>query len=454
MSKSVAAMLVLVFLTASCIIVAKPVLSSAEVAENSWKSKASMQVARFGLGVAVVNGKIYAIGGSTRTGGGGTQNGPLPSTGGTVGTNEEYDPATDAWTFKAPMPIPMESFGVAVYQNKIYCIGGGVNEVYDPRTDTWETKEPMPTARYYLQANVVNGKIYLIGGQVPDNSGFGFHASALNEVYDPTTDSWITKAPMPTATSSSGSVAVNNKIHVPGSNLNQIYDPATDTWTQVATPPWGIGYEAAGATTGVNAPIRIYFFAESGSESYYPIYDPVNGSWAFGTAMPTNRLNLAVVVVNDMLYAIGGFVTSYPDIFSIPYGLSITPYATNEQYTPFGYGTIPPKISIVSPENKNYTGGNVSLTFTLNKPALWIGYSLDGQETVPVIGNITLSGLSIGLHNLTVYAKDEFENTGISETITFSIEKPFPIVPVATASAATAAIIGIGLLVYFKKRKH
>jgi len=88
MSKSVAAMLVLLFLVASCIVAVKPALSSADdSAENTWVSKAPMQVARSGVGVAVVNGKIYAIGGSTEKG--------------LVGTNEEYDPATDTWTYKA-----------------------------------------------------------------------------------------------------------------------------------------------------------------------------------------------------------------------------------------------------------------------------------------------------------------------------------------------------------------
>jgi hypothetical protein len=84
MSKSVALLLVLVFLTASCIVVAKPALSSTDIVD-SWESKAPMHVARSGLGVAVVNGKIYAIGGTTYSGGSGDINGPLPSSGGAVG---------------------------------------------------------------------------------------------------------------------------------------------------------------------------------------------------------------------------------------------------------------------------------------------------------------------------------------------------------------------------------
>jgi hypothetical protein len=94
------------------------------------------------------------------------------------------------------------------------------------------------------------------------------------------------------------------------------------------------------------------------------------------------------------------------------------------------------------------------LVFTVNKPVNWTGYSLDGQDNITISGNTTISGLSNGLHNVTVYAKDEFENTGASETISFSVEVPFPTTLVAAASAATIAVVGVGLLVYFRKRKH
>jgi N-acetylneuraminic acid mutarotase len=130
-------------------------------ADSAWVSKAPMQEARCDLGVAVVNGKIYAIGGAGAKG--------------FSSTNEEYDPATNIWTFRAPMPTPRSAFGIAVYKNKIYCFGGytmtgttgtatGVNEVYDPATNTWAKRASMPTARLNIRANPVNDKIYLIGG--------------------------------------------------------------------------------------------------------------------------------------------------------------------------------------------------------------------------------------------------------------------------------------------------
>ena len=125
----------------------------------------------------------------------------------------------------------------------------------------------------------------------------------------------------------------------------------------------------------------------------------------------------------------------------------------NEEYTSIGYGTVPPVISIASPRNANYTSSEIDLNFTVNRHVEWMDYSLDGQENVTTTGNITITGLSKGLHNITVYAKDEFENTGVSETISFSVDVPFPTTLVAVASVATIAVVGVGLL-YFKKRKH
>ena len=62
----------------------------------------------------------------------------------------------------------------AVVNGKIYCIGGSKFsgsaldkvEVYDPETDSWETKTSMPTVRGYLTSSAVNGKIYCIGGLI------------------------------------------------------------------------------------------------------------------------------------------------------------------------------------------------------------------------------------------------------------------------------------------------
>jgi len=107
---------------------------------------------------------------------------------------------------------------------------------------------------------------------------------------------------------------------------------------------------------------------------------------------------------------------------------------------------IPPAISIISLENVSYPIGNLSLTFTVSEPTSWLGYSLDGQENITVAGNSVLSGLFMGSHYLTVYANDKAGNTGISETICFRIETPFP-TTLVVAVAIIACVFGFGLIV-------
>jgi predicted phage tail protein len=90
-----------------------------------------------------------------------------------------------------------------------------------------------------------------------------------------------------------------------------------------------------------------------------------------------------------------------------------------------------------------------------------MGYSLDGQDNVTITGNTTLSGLANGSHSITVYAKDEFENTGASASVTFTIAKEteaFPmrlavVTAIVVAALVLLAAVGVGLSAYLKKRK-
>jgi len=297
--------------------------------ENSWTTETPMPTARAQLGVAVVNGKIYAIGGGNNTAAGPTL----------LNVNEEYDPATNTWTTKEPMPTARQSFGIAVYENKIYCIGGStngprlaVNEVYDPATNTWETKTAMPTARAGLSANTVNGRIYLMGGD-PGNT--------TNEAYDPVTDSWTTESQIPLGASGSASAVVGSKIYLFGGlsnrNSTQIFDPVTSAWTNGLPIPVGVAEGAAAATSGVDVPVRIYVMGGEityvrNGETYgnvtdlNQVYDPETNSWSMGAPLPSVLRFFGLAVVNDTLYAMGGFP------------LLIDFLNTNYEYTPLGYG--------------------------------------------------------------------------------------------------------------------
>jgi len=92
----------------------------------------------------------------------------------------------------------------------------------------------------------------------------------------------------------------------------------------------------------------------------------------------------------------------------------------------FTIDTVSPGIEILSPENKTYTTSSVPLSFTVDEPTSWLGYSLDGQANVTIAENTTLAGLSDGMHSLVVYANDSFGNMASSETVYFTIDTVSP----------------------------
>jgi N-acetylneuraminic acid mutarotase len=388
---------------------------------SSWSTMSPMPTARGGFGIAVVNGKIYAIGGLN------TDNQAL-------NTVEEYNPLTNEWSSKMSMPTPRTGFATAVYDNKIYAIGGtvgngyvGNNEVYDSVTNTWSTKASMPTPRADLSANVVNDKMYLIGGKRYSGQDPFYKETDVNECYDPTTDSWSTKASLPTAVQGYGSAVVDNKIYVIGGsktptsggtstiiNNNQVYDTQTDQWTIAAPLSSLSSYGAAGVTEGYLAPKAIYYiggFTGGDFSDQTKVYTLSNNSWSYTEAMPTARAYLGLAVVNDALYAIGGFDGTVW-------------LNANEQYTPVGYGSVAPKVHITSPENKTYQ--SVSLAFTVNRGTQWLGYSLDGKTNVTITSETKLSGLSQGAHQIVIYSNDSAGNMGTSNTVNFSIDSRAP----------------------------
>ena len=177
----------------------------------------------------------------------------------------EYDPASDKWTKKKPMALPSHHLALAELNGKIYVIGGAsthpgsketavhparphrsvaANEVYDPATNSWETRSPMPTARNHAAVGVVNNKINVIGGRI----GAAFMAvpasnTDIVEEYDPATDQWGgLKAPMPTPRSAFAWGTYRSRIYVAGGEMRnaqsygtyravEAYDPAANRWS-------------------------------------------------------------------------------------------------------------------------------------------------------------------------------------------------------------------------------
>ena len=99
--------------------------------------------------------------------------------------------------------------------------------------------------------------------------------------------------------------------------------------------------------------------------------------------------------------------------------------------------TLPPIVTIISPVNDTtYNADSVNLNYSVNEPAVWQGYSLDGSANITLQGNTTLTDLIDGLHTLTVYANDSSGNMN-SSTVWFTIDATSPIINTASLNTTT-----------------
>jgi hypothetical protein len=172
--------------------------------------------------------------------------------------------------------------------------------------------------------------------------------------------------------------------------------------------------------------------------------------------------------------------------------------------------TTPPTIVVHSPiQNETYNSADVWLNFTVTKPEEWFAfnkgsvengtmfslafgnitsvyYTVDGNErqnltvhdtedllvvlsptlTIDFSTKLTLTEgkhhIRVGLeadsyYVVNLYGPETFSNVevdGVSEPITFTISKPFPIAPVIAATVIAAVVVSVGLLMHRKRRKE
>lgn len=393
-------------------------------AANSWTKLANMPTSRYGLGLAVVSGKIYAIGGL--------------SDNGELSVNEMYDPIANRWSTKTAMPTARAGFAIAVHESKIYVIGGSVGEsftgnmeVYDTISDTWKTITSMPTPRADLSANVVDDKIYLIGGKTYSSGARNLGQTNVNQVYDIKSDTWSTNTSIPMSVQGYASTVVDLKIYIIGGTRQsvsgvdssvdtlQIYDTKTGVWINGSSLNAPDSYGSAVATSGVMAPARIYYIGGYSTGTFSDktrIYNVEEDSWSEGAKMSSARAYFGLAVVNDVIYTIGGFNGAN--------GLNL-----NEEFKPYGYGKIPPTITVLSPENSS-AYKSLQIEYEVNKAVSWAGFSLDNSTNRTLTGFMEVTDIADGPHVIVIFANDTLGNMGASQPVHFTIDNAAPIITI------------------------
>ena len=146
-----------------------------DLSSRTWKRGPRMRVGRNHVASAVLNGKLYVIGGR-----------PGPDAG-NLRVVERYNPAGGHWRTLAPLEVATSGAAAAVAGGAVVVFGGEkqdgsgetvpATEAYDPATGTWTALADMLTPRHGLGGASYGNRVFALeGGPIG-----GLHFSTTNE---------------------------------------------------------------------------------------------------------------------------------------------------------------------------------------------------------------------------------------------------------------------------------
>jgi len=227
----------------------------------------------------------------------------------------EYDPATDIWTAKAPIPENLGGLvGVSVNGKAYAGLGGNPDPSdswyeYDPIADSWSLKAA-GMAVFYSCAAVIDHDVYVFGGNI--NNRPDISVSAIRK-YNCENNEWTFQERV------SGGNRIravgfyaNNKIYIGGGHDGQSltdfweYDISTDTWSPKASFGSGFANRAAAGMDG-----KGYFIGGYNKNALPPqysdsllVFDPVTDTWTALANYPGGkRWGMAAFAIDGKLYA-------------------------------------------------------------------------------------------------------------------------------------------------------
>jgi len=228
-----------------------------------------------------------------------------------------FDPATNSWTELAQLPRGANHVGVATHGDRIYAFGGFLEQNRTPHDgayafdgERWHTLRRLPEASGAMACIALGDVIHIIGGAIGSDMrrSIDWHL-----VYDPRTDRYARRQPMPVGRDHAGIVVVNGVIHLiagrvdsfhTNSNLHHTYDPRTDAWTFRAPIP-----TARSGHGCVWYRDRIFCMGGEGTNRVYgqnEAYNPATDAWEAYAPMLTPRHGMGAVVLGDSVYVAGG----------------------------------------------------------------------------------------------------------------------------------------------------
>lgn len=238
-------------------------------AQPGWNVVSAMATHRHGLGVAVLEGVVYAVGGHDGWS--------------YLNTVERWNGKAKSWSSVTPMAVQRSTVGVTALDGLLYAVGGRDGsaclrtvERFNPHTQHWCFIAPMLHRRGGVGVGAVGGRLYAVGGHnAPPNQPHAMRTASV-EVYEPRTDMWTEVACLSSPRDSIAVTTLGMKLYALGGHDGhiytdrvQVYDPETNQWTDVAPLPSG--------RAGVAVASRSVWPVGSQSCSRFPYYkaDPL-----------------------------------------------------------------------------------------------------------------------------------------------------------------------------------
>jgi hypothetical protein len=240
------------------------------------------------------------------------------------GTLWELDPAANVWLRRRDLPAPGRDFAVAALGGKVF-VAGGLDAVgrslrqlweYDPAADAWTERAGLRTARSSFALVACQGWLYALGGL--RDSAFGKCVTGRSEAYDPVTDTWRARRPLPRRVCAPGGAALGERISLVGGERRAFwgrwgrlltgehhqYDPVADRWLRRRAPlPSPRRYprlvEVYGRLFAVGGEAALgWLVAVDG-------FDPAGDEWASGRPLREMIEAPGVAAVEGSLYVTG-----------------------------------------------------------------------------------------------------------------------------------------------------
>lgn len=276
--------------------------TSTAQAAGSWQTLPDYPQPIVNSVVGSYEGKTYSVGGALSMFGG-----AMVGQSALAKTSYVYDPAAGSWSQIADLPQLLTAATGAFVDGTLYVVGGldypprggnGIVEsttyAYHPGSNTWTQVANLPQALNFANAAVYDGRLYVIGGQTATNQSSN---SAYR--YDPADNTWTQIADYPISMDSGGCGGVVYGIVCAGGETLQnfsttdlantyTYHPNSNTWTRGADMPYA---DALGSYSSANGELQVAGGTGGQFDSAVQ-YDPVDNAWTDLPSFPVPALGV------------------------------------------------------------------------------------------------------------------------------------------------------------------